>query len=71
MNKDPIFHFPHASVFFLTCERGPVTRLDEGEEEGGGGKKKKKSNEREISLPTSGRGRNGVENGREQVRWRV
>ena len=44
-----------------------MTRLDEGEEEGGGGE----SNEREISLPTSGRGRKWVENGREQVRWRV
>ena len=46
MNKDPIFHFPHASILFLTCERGPVTRLDEGEEEGGGGKKKNQMKER-------------------------
>lgn len=48
MNKDPIFHFPHASFLFLTCQ-GPVTRLDEGGRGREDGNKKNQMKERFLA----------------------
>lgn len=64
-NKDTIFHFPHAPLLFLTCQ-GLVTRLDE-EGEAGGMKIKCKTD----SFLDIWKSKKGIENRREQARWRV